>query len=89
MPKGVTHPQIDARLRRIEGQVRGISRMVQEQRYCIDVLQQITATRRALDEVALRIMNDHIKACVSTAIRKRKGAEKIDELMRTLHRFVK
>lgn len=89
MPKGVTHPGIEARLKRIEGQVRGIVRMVQEQRYCIDIVQQITAARRALDEAALNIMKDHINACVSDAIRKREGAQKIDELMQTLHRFVK
>lgn len=89
MPTGVTHPGIETRLKRIEGQVRGVARMVAEQRYCIDVVQQLTAARRALDEVALRVMKDHINACVSNAIRKREGAEKIDELMHTLHRFVK
>lgn len=89
MPKGVAHPKIEARLKRVEGQVRGIVRMVQERRYCIDIVQQITAARRALDEAALSIMKDHINACVSTAIRKREGTEKIDELMQTLHRFVK
>ena len=89
MPKGIRHPSVEMRLKRIEGQVRGIARMVQEQRYCIDIVQQITAARRALDEAALSIMKDHINACVSTAIRKQGGAEKIDELMRTLHRFVK
>lgn len=89
MPKGVQHPRVEMRLKRIEGQVRGVTRMVAEKRYCIDILQQITAARRALDEVALRIMKDHINACVSNAIRKREGAEKIDELMQTLHRFIK
>lgn len=89
MPTGVRHPQVEMRLKRIEGQVRGIVRMVQEQRYCIDIVQQMTAARRALDEAALDIMKGHINACVSTAIRKREGAEKIDELMQTLHRFVK
>ena len=87
--KGVTHPGIEARLRRIEGQVRGVSRMVQTRRYCIDVIQQLTAARRALDEVTLRIMRDHINGCVTTAIKRRDGAAKIEELMQTIHRFVK
>jgi DNA-binding FrmR family transcriptional regulator len=89
MPQGVQHPGIEMRLKRIEGQVRGLVRMVQEQRYCIEIIQQITAARRALDEAALSIMKGHINACVSNAIRKREGAEKINELMQTLHRFVK
>ncbi len=89
MPTGVQHPRMAMRLKRIEGQVRGIVRMVEAQRYCIDIVQQITAARRALDEAALGIMKDHINACVSQAIRKREGAAKIDELMQTLHRFVK
>ena len=89
MPKGVKHSGVEARLKRIEGQVRGVERMVHEQRYCIDTLQQLTAVRRALDQVSLKIMKGHINSCVSTAIRKRDGAKKIDELMRTINQFVK
>ncbi len=89
MPKGVHHIGMDMRLKRIEGQVRGISRMLQERRYCIEVLQQLTAVRRAVDEVSLRIMRGHINHCVSDAIRRRDGAQKVDELMQTIHRFVK
>jgi DNA-binding FrmR family transcriptional regulator len=77
------------RLARIEGQVRGIRRMVEERRYCIEIIQQLTAARRALDQASLQVMNGHINACVSDAIRKREGAEKISELMRTLHQFIK
>jgi DNA-binding FrmR family transcriptional regulator len=87
-----THPKHTSllpRLRRIEGQVRGISRMVQERRYCIDIIQQLTAARKALDQAALQIMNQHINTCVSKAIRRREGAAKVDELMRTITRFVK
>ncbi|MBI4342010.1 MAG: metal-sensitive transcriptional regulator [Candidatus Omnitrophica bacterium] len=83
------HSGLLPRLRRIEGQVRGISRMVEERRYCIDIIQQLTAVRRALDQVSLKVMNGHINTCVSTAIRKREGKQKIGELMQTIHRFVK
>ena len=89
MPKGAKHTDSIVRLKRIEGQVRGVARMVHEQRYCIDTLQQLTAVRRALDQVSLKIMKGHINSCVSTAIRKRDGAQKIDELMETINQFVK
>ena len=89
MPKGVRHTGMDARLKRIEGQVRGVARMVEEQRYCIDIIHQLTAVRRAVDQVSLKIMKGHINSCVSNAIHKRDGAQKIDELMQTIHQFVK
>lgn len=84
-----SHGDLLPRLRRIEGQVQGLRRMVESRRYCIDILQQLTAARRALDEVALKIMNGHINSCVSTAIRKRDGKAKVEELMRTIQQFVK
>ena len=83
------HNDLLPRLRRIEGQVRGITRMVEGRRYCIDVIQQLTAARKALDQVSLKIMNGHINTCVSDAIRRQDGARKIEELMETLGRFVK
>ena len=83
------HNDLLPRLRRIEGQIRGISRMVEERRYCIDVIQQLTAARKALDQVSLKIMNGHINTCVSDAIRRQDGAKKIEELMDTLGRFIK
>ena len=57
-----------ARLRRVEGQVRGITRMVEEDRYCIDVLDQVAAATRALQAVALRLMEDHLAHCVAEAV---------------------
>ena len=84
-----SHKELVPRLKRIEGQIRGITRMVEERRYCIDVIQQLTAARRALDQVSLKVMGGHINTCVSEAIRKREGAGKINELMQTIHRFVK
>ncbi|UXY25306.1 metal-sensitive transcriptional regulator [Streptomyces sp. HUAS TT20] len=58
-----------ARLNKIEGQIRGISRMVTDDRYCIDVLTQITAASRALQEVALGLLDDHVRGCVDNAVR--------------------
>ena len=83
------HRDLVPRLRRIEGQVRGISRMVEQRRYCIDIIQQLTAARKALDQVSLQVMNGHINSCVSDAIRRRDGVQKINELMQTINRFVK
>jgi DNA-binding FrmR family transcriptional regulator len=76
------------RLARIEGQVRGVSRMVEEERYCIDVLTQIGAVEAALDRVALGLIDEHTRHCVVEA----EGgdrAEKVDELMGALGRFVR
>jgi CsoR family transcriptional regulator, copper-sensing transcriptional repressor len=60
----VTKEQLKDRLARIEGQVRGISRMVEEDRYCIDVLTQINAIQAALDRVALGLLDDHVRHCL-------------------------
>lgn len=76
------------RLARIEGQVRGVSRMVEEERYCIDVLTQIGAIEAALDKVALGLIDDHARHCVVEAEGGERG-EKVDELIAALSRFVK
>ena len=89
MPAYPKHVSALPRLRRIEGQIRGICRMVEQRRYCIDIIQQITAARKALDQASLQIMNNHIHTCVSEAIRRREGKAKVEELMRTITRFVK
>lgn len=89
MPQYPKHDQLLPRLRRIEGQIRGITRMVSERRYCIEILQQLSAARRALDQVSLQVMKGHINGCVAQAIKRRDGTEKIDELIQTIHRFVK
>lgn len=59
---------IQKRLRRIEGQVRGLQRMVEEDRYCINVLEQVSAVNRALQSVALELLDDHLAHCVTDAI---------------------
>jgi CsoR family transcriptional regulator, copper-sensing transcriptional repressor len=71
-----TKDELLTRLRRVEGQVRGISGMVEEDRYCIDVLTQISAARAALDKVALGLLDDHARHCVI-------GAESEDQQART------
>ncbi len=59
-----TKEQLQARLARIEGQVRGVNKMVEEERYCMDVLAQIAAARAALDKVALGVLDDHARHCL-------------------------
>ena len=76
------------RLRRIEGQVRGISRMVTEDAYCIDVLTQIAAIKAAIDQVGLILLQDHIKHCVTDSVRQGDSA-KVDELVKAVSRFAR
>jgi DNA-binding FrmR family transcriptional regulator len=80
---------VQARLRRIEGQVRGISAMVEEDRYCIDVLTQVSAAKAALDRVALILLADHTEHCVAEAIQAGKGSAKVRELNRAVERLVR
>jgi len=75
------------RLNRIEGQVRGVARMIQDDRYCVDVITQLTAARAALDAVALRLLEDHTQGCVQSAIRSGRGEHAIGELMQVVRKF--
>jgi DNA-binding FrmR family transcriptional regulator len=78
------------RLHRIEGQVRGIERMVEEDRYCIEVLTQISAVSTALDSLAVVILDDHVNHCVAGALASGDPAaaeEKSKELLAAVHRF--
>jgi DNA-binding FrmR family transcriptional regulator len=79
------------RLARIEGQVRGVARMVEEEAYCIDVLTQIGAISRALDGVALKLLAEHIDHCVRGAIERGgdEADEKVDELIAAVERFAR
>ena len=77
------------RLRKIEGQVKGIQRMVEQRKYCIDIINQITAVRRALEGVSLGVMKRHIESCVTEAIKQDRPRQKIEELMETIYKFVK
>lgn len=77
------------RLRRIEGQIGGVLKMQHEGRYCIDVLDQISAARAALAPVALLILERHVETCVHDALEAGQGAEKGAELTAAVRRFVK
>ena len=81
--------KVQDRLRRIEGQVRGLQRMVDEDRYCIDVLTQVSAVRSALESVALLLLADHTEHCVTEAIRAGDGSEKVRELNGAVERLVR
>ena len=77
------------RLKKIEGQAKGIREMIESGRYCIDIVQQLTALTAAADEVALLILEGHIEGCVSDAIREEHGAEHIKELMKTIRKAIR
>jgi DNA-binding FrmR family transcriptional regulator len=84
-----TKDQLQARLRRIEGQVRGIERMVDEDRYCIDVLTQISAIQAALDKVALGLLDGHARHCLREGIAEGRSEEMSTELMSAVGRLLK
>ncbi len=78
------------RLRRIEGQVRGLARMVEERRYCVEILTQLRAARAALKRVEESVLREHVEHCVSGALRGGEPGEqrrKVDELLEVLGRF--
>jgi DNA-binding FrmR family transcriptional regulator len=85
-----TKPQLQQRLRRIEGQVRGLQRMVEDDRYCIDVLTQISAVQAALDKVALGLLDDHARHCVvgeaDSDVQDERTAELMDAVGRLMRR---
>lgn len=78
------------RIQRIRGQVEGVERMISADKYCIDIINQIHAARRALDRMALMLIENHVKTCVKTALTEKKNAEPmIEELTKTLDQFLK
>ena len=99
MPYGGTAPledemrehdeEIVARLRRIEGQVSGIRKMYENGRYCIDLLDQLSAPRASLDAAALLRLEDHVNSCVREAIDGGEGKEKTAEMLAAVQRFVR
>ena len=83
---------LQKRLRRIEGQVRGIARMVEDDRYCIDILTQIAAVDTALQSVALKLLDDHVSHCVAGALAAGdpdEVEEKSRELLEAVQRFAR
>ncbi len=77
------------RMKRIEGQARGVQRMIEDDRYCMDVVQQLSALSSAAEEVALLILQSHIEGCVTDAIREQRGEPYIKELMSTVRKALK
>ena len=75
------------RLRRIEGQVRGLQRMVDEGAYCIDILTQLNSVQAALRAVGMGLLDDHVRYCVRASIEQGDGEAKIEELMAAVGRF--
>lgn len=91
---GYTHDKdaLVKRLHRIEGQVRGIERMVDGNRYCIDILTQIAAVKTALESLAFRILDDHVRHCVAHALTagdEAEVAQKTEELLAAVQRFAR
>ena len=84
-----TKEQLLARLRRVEGQIRGIEGMVEDDRYCIDILTQIGAAQAALDKVALGLLDDHAHHCVIGAQDADERDAKTDELMAAVGRLMR
>jgi len=77
------------RINRIEGQVRGIGKMIAEDRYCIDILTQVSAVQSALDALALQLLEHHLHGCVQHAVKSGDGDHAIDEAMAVIRKFAR
>jgi DNA-binding FrmR family transcriptional regulator len=75
------------RLNRIEGQIRGIARMIEDDRYCVDILTQVAAVQSALDALARKLLEHHLHGCVTHAIASGNGAHAIDEALAVIRKF--
>jgi len=84
-----TKKDVLPRLRKIEGQIKGIQGMIEKERYCIDIINQVTAAQRALDQVSLKVMQRHIESCVTDAVKSDGGAPIMGELMETIYKFIR
>ena len=83
-------PGLVKRLHRIEGQIRGVERMIEDDRYCVDILTQISAANTALESLALKILDDHVRHCVAAALasgHETDVAAKTEELLAAVRRF--
>jgi len=92
MEHGYDKDALKKRLHRIEGQVRGIERMVDEDRYCVDILTQVAAVRTALESLGLQILEDHVNHCVHDALaagNASKAQEKTEDLLSAVQRFTR
>lgn len=81
--------KIQARLRRIEGQARGLQKMVEQDKYCVDIMTQISSVQAALEQVSLLLMEDHLRHCVTEAIQQGNGEQKINEVLNVIKHYTK
>ncbi|MCX2565826.1 metal-sensitive transcriptional regulator [Acetobacter suratthaniensis] len=77
------------RLRRIEGQIGGIAGMVREDRYCVDILTQLSAVRSAIDSLSIRLLESHARGCVRRAVQDNGGDETLEELMGIIRKMIR
>lgn len=84
---GADASALTKRLNRIEGQIRGIARMVEDDRYCVDILTQVAAVQSALDALARKLLEHHLHGCVSQAIASGNGKQAIDEALAVISKF--
>ena len=92
MKHGYDKEKLVKRLHRIEGQVRGVERMVEEDRYCVDILTQIAAVTTALESLGMQILDDHVRHCVADALASgdpAAAARKSEELIAAVERFAR
>jgi CsoR family transcriptional regulator, copper-sensing transcriptional repressor len=92
MKHGYDKAALTKRLHRIEGQVRGIERMVEDDRYCIDILTQVGAVKTALESLAFKLLDDHVNHCVADALASgdpKAASRKSDELLAAVQRFAR
>ncbi len=85
---GPRKKEFQDRLRRIEGQIRGLQRMVDEDQYCIDILTQLNSATAALKAVGMGLLDEHVRHCVRESIEAGGGDEKVEELLSAVGRFV-
>ena len=84
-----TKEDLQTRLRKIEGQVRGLQRMVEDDRYCLDILTQVNSVVAGLRAVGMGLLDDHVRHCVRESIEAGDGQDKVEELMAAVARFSK
>ena len=78
--------QLLRRLSRLEGQVRGIARMIEREEYCVDILQQTAALRAAIDAVSIMVLEDHVQGCIRTAAERGEADQYVDEVLDVVRR---
>ncbi len=84
-----TKEDVLLRLKRIEGQIRGLQKMVSDERYCIEIINQITAVCRALEQAGLGVMKRHLESCVADSFKAKNSSDKIRELIGAVEKFIK